>query len=100
MSRTVVESQNSGWFFRQVSGAKDRVLFVDYDGTAAPFTSERNHAFPYPRVPEYLRCIQTSCHTRLIMVSGRAAHEVPPLLGLNPSPEIWGTHGIERIHSE
>jgi trehalose 6-phosphate phosphatase len=100
MSRTVVESQNSGWFFRQVSGAKDRVLFVDYDGTAAPFTSERNHAFPYPRVPEYLRCIQTSCHTRLIMVSGRAAHEVPPLLGLNPSPEIWGTHGIERIHSD
>jgi trehalose-phosphatase len=39
----------------------------------------------------------TSCATRLIIVSGRAALEVPPLLGLQPSPEIWGTHGIERI---
>jgi trehalose-phosphatase len=100
MSSLAVESQDSGWFFRQLSAAKDRVLFVDYDGTAAPFASDRNHAFPYPRVPEYLRCIQTSCNTRLIMVSGRAAHEVPPLLGLTPTPEIWGTHGIERIHSD
>jgi trehalose-phosphatase len=32
------------------------------------------------------------------MISGRAAREVPPLLGLNPIPEIWGTHGLERLH--
>src|SRR5262245_60939144 len=100
MSKSAVEAQDSSWFFRQVSAAKDRVLFVDYDGTAAPFNSDRNRAIPYPKVPEYLRCIMTSCRTRLIMMSGRAAHEVPPLLGLNPPPEIWGTHGIERIHTD
>jgi len=100
MSRTAVESQDTSWFFNRVSAATDRVLFVDYDGTVAPFHPDRHRAIPYPKVPEYLRCIMTSCNTRLIMVSGRAAHEVPYLLGLNPPPEIWGTHGIERIHSD
>jgi len=41
----------------------------------------------------------TSCGTRVIIVSGRAAHEIAPLLGLNPAPEVWGTHGIERINT-
>jgi trehalose-phosphatase len=40
-----------------------------------------------------------SCGTRVIVVSGRAADEVPPLLGLHPAPEVWGTHGIERINT-
>src|SRR5262245_46631215 len=100
MSRTAVESQDTSWFFKRIATATDRVLFVDYDGTVAPFNPDRHRAIPYPKVPEYLRCIMTSCNTRLIIVSGRAAHEVPPLLGLYPPPEIWGTHGIERIHTD
>ena len=86
-----------GWFFRQVEAAKSRILLIDYDGTVAPFNADRHRAKPYPKIPEFLRCIMTTCGTRLIVVSGRAAREVPPLLGLSPSPEIWGTHGIEKI---
>jgi trehalose 6-phosphate phosphatase len=100
MSKTAIESQDSSWFFKQLSVARNRVLFVDYDGTIAPFAADRQRAFPYPKIPEILRCIMNSCCTRLIMVSGRAATEVPPLLGLHPVPEIWGTHGIERIHTD
>jgi len=99
MSRTALTSKGHP-FFRDVSAAKDRILLLDYDGTVAPFSPDRRRALPYPSVPALLRQIMTSCGTRLIMVSGRAAHEVSPLLGLDPAPEIWGTHGVERIHTD
>jgi trehalose 6-phosphate phosphatase len=99
VSRVAVGTKDQSEFFRKVSEAKHRVLLVDYDGTLAPFNPDRHRAAPYPRIPEYLRCIMTSCGTRLIIVSGRGANEVAPLLGLNPPPEIWGTHGIERINA-
>src|SRR5271169_74159 len=38
--------------------------------------------------------------TRVIVITGRSAHEVIPLLRLAPAPEIWGTHGLERLHSD
>ena len=99
MSRTAVVSKHESAFFTKVAAAKHRILIADYDGTLAPFKSDRHRATPYPKVVEYLRCIMTTCDTRVIIVSGRAANEVPPLLGLKPMPEIWGTHGIERINT-
>jgi trehalose-phosphatase len=41
-----------------------------------------------------------NCRTRLIIASGRAAHEVTSLLGMIPPPEIWGTHGAERVYAD
>jgi trehalose 6-phosphate phosphatase len=89
-----------GGFFQRLKAAPKRVLIMDYDGTLAPFHKDRHRATPYPQVPDLLRCIMQSCRTRLIVVSGRTAREVPPLLGLYPAPEIWGTYGIEKIHSD
>jgi len=100
VSRTAREIEDRSCFFKEVSAAKHRVLLIDYDGTAAPFTVNRHRAVPYLKVPEFLRCIMTSCGTRLIIVSGRAAREIPDLLGLHPAPEIWGTNGIERINPD
>lgn len=100
MSRATIENKDHISFFNQVSTAKRRVLLLDYDGTVAPFSADRRQALPYPSIPELLRQIMLSCSTRLIVVSGRAAHEIPPLLGLNPAPEIWGAHGVERIHAD
>ncbi|HYR87395.1 MAG TPA: trehalose-phosphatase [Terriglobia bacterium] len=97
MSRAAVQSADHGWFFDEVAAAKNRVLLLDYDGTIAPFCANRHHAFPYPNVPELLHRIMTGCATRLIVVSGRAAREVPPLLGLTPGPETWGSCGLERL---
>lgn len=97
MSRATVLSKDHVSFFNAVSAAKESVLLLDYDGTVAPFSADRRRAFPYPSIPELLRQIMISCSTRLIVISGRAAHEIPPLLGLNPMPEIWGTHGVEKI---
>lgn len=84
-------------FFDRLSHSSERVLLLDYDGTIAPFAVNRNTAFPYPTVPELLDCIMSTCRTHVALISGRAARELPPLLGLNPHPEIWGTCGIERL---
>jgi trehalose 6-phosphate phosphatase len=89
-----------GGFFQRLKAASKRVLVLDYDGTIAPFHKERHRATPYPEVPDLLCSIMQSCRTRLIVVSGRTAREVPPLLGVHPAPEIWGTYGIEKIHSD
>ncbi len=86
-------------FLDQLHGARERVLLLDYDGTIAPFSAKRNRAFPYPTVPELLDCIMSTCRTRVVLISGRAAAEIPPLLGLNPHPEVWGSYGMERLES-
>jgi trehalose-phosphatase len=87
-------------FFERLVRARERVLLLDYDGTIAPFSAERNRAFPYPTIPELLDCIMSTCRTRVLLISGRAAREIPALLGLNPHPEIWGTYGIERLQAD
>jgi trehalose 6-phosphate phosphatase len=86
-------------FFREIAAATTRVLLIDYDGTVAPFSADRGHARPYPAVPALLRQIMAGCSTRLIIVSGRSAREIPRLLGIYPAPEIWGSHGVEKLHS-
>jgi trehalose-phosphatase len=100
VSKSAAEATYCDCFFQQVKAASHRVLLIDYDGTIAPFHSDRHRATPYAEVPALLRSISLSCSTRLIIVSGRAAHEVPPLLGIYPAPEIWGTHGIEKIRAD
>lgn len=90
----------SDLFFDELCGARSRVLLLDYDGTIAPFSVNRHQAFPYPTVPELIDSIMSTCRTSVVLISGRAAREIPPLLGLNPHPEIWGTYGIERLRAD
>jgi trehalose 6-phosphate phosphatase len=99
LSKTAAEIKEQKWV-EDIAGAKHRVLLLDYDGTIAPFARDRHRAFPHAEVSELLHSVMTTCNTRLIVISGRAAHEVSPLLGLAPAPEVWGAHGIERIHAD
>jgi trehalose-phosphatase len=84
-------------FFWQVSLSSRPGLLLDYDGTLAPFTAERSHAALYPEVVWLLQRIQDETSTRIVMISGRAARELSSLVALSPPPEIWGTHGLERL---
>lgn len=85
-------------FLRGVAEASQSALLLDYDGTLAPFSTERDQAHPYEGVSKILQQILDSGRTRLIIVSGRDAHEVSPLLKLKPMPEVWGAHGLQRLH--
>lgn len=83
-------------FFERLRTAAPRVLLLDYDGTLAPFTSDRDHAFPYPGIPELVsRIIRIG--TRVVLISGRPATQLLFLSGIHPHPEIWGSHGLERL---
>jgi trehalose-phosphatase len=84
-------------FFARVRTAAARVLLLDYDGTLAPFRINPAEAVPYPGVIPLLDEIQQAGHTRVVMVSGRWTKDLVPLLDLKRTPEIWGSHGWERL---
>lgn len=84
-------------FLTKLESDIPRVLMLDYDGTLAPFTKNRDEAFPYPGVREALDKIMENKTTRLVIISGRAIGALKPLLGLKYQPEIWGSHGLERL---
>ncbi|MBK9709730.1 MAG: trehalose-phosphatase [Kouleothrix sp.] len=86
-------------FFQQVARARRRLLMLDYDGTLASFTKDRDQAYPYEGVRERLQRLVRSTTTRIVVVSGRAIANLRPLLGVEPLPELWGTHGWERLSS-
>lgn len=84
-------------FLAHLGEGRRPVLLLDYDGTLAPFREERDRAFPYPGVRERIEKILSSDGSRVVVVSGRAIRDLRPLLGIEPPPELWGSHGWERL---
>ena len=95
--QTLDEKFNLETFFARARSAAARVLMLDYDGTLAPFRINPAEAVPYPGVMPLIDEIQQAGHTRVVMVSGRWTKDLVPLLGLKRAPEIWGSHGWERL---
>ncbi len=87
-------------FLGKLKGAAQKVLFLDYDGTLAPFHVEPDKAFPYPGVREMINRLMKASDIRLIMVTGRWTKDLIPLLQLETNPEIWGSHGLERFRPD
>jgi len=83
--------------FARLERVRQAVLMLDYDGTLAPFRPNAVDAHPYPEVTHALDSIMDAGHTRVVIVSGRWAKELIPLLGLKHRPELWGSHGWERV---
>ena len=84
-------------FLDGIPKASERVLMLDYDGTLAPFQVRAERAVPYPGVREALESLVAAGGTRVVIVSGRPALSLLPLLALDHPPEIWGGHGWERL---
>jgi trehalose 6-phosphate phosphatase len=84
-------------FIAGLAQAPQRVLMLDYDGTLAPFHVRPDLAMPYPEVATVLEEVVQAGGTRVVIVSGRPADELLPLLTLTERPEIWGSHGWERL---
>jgi trehalose-phosphatase len=75
-------------------------LLLDYDGTLAPFHIRRDRAYPYPGVALLLQEIVRNGRTRVVVITGRDADDVVPLLNVHPRPEIWGVHGLQRMNTD
>ncbi len=87
-------------FLQTVAQATHAVLLLDYDGTLAPFQARRDQAYPYPGVALVLQEIVRNGRTRVVVISGRDADDLLPLLDLRPRPEIWGVHGLQRMKTD
>ena len=87
-------------FLRRVAQAPLSALLLDYDGTLAPFSVDRDQAVPYDGVRNALQNIVNVGRTRMVIVTGRNAYEIGPLLGLQPPPEVWGAHGLQRLRPD
>jgi trehalose 6-phosphate phosphatase len=99
LSRTVnpVEVEQ---FMNAVAQSPACALLLDYDGILAPFCLNRQQALPYPGMTALLQEIIVNGRTRVVIITGRNAREVIPLLAVHPSPEIWGCHGLERLRPD
>lgn len=92
-------------FFNSFVPGARALLLLDYDGTLAPFRVDRSKARPYTGVREAIARILHQGQTRLVVITGRPAREIAPLLrGFPPvidQPiEVWGLHGSERIYPD
>jgi trehalose 6-phosphate phosphatase len=87
-------------FFKALARAPKAALLLDYDGTLAPIQAERILADPYPGVALILEQIVQSGSTRVVVISGREASEVVPLLNIRPHPEVWGVDGLQRLRTD
>ncbi|MEW5994601.1 MAG: trehalose-phosphatase [Candidatus Zixiibacteriota bacterium] len=88
---------NLNSFFESLRCAGHRALLLDYDGTLAPFQVDREQALPYPGVKRLLSRLVANANTRTVVISGRPVEDVKRLLQLERLPEIWGSHGLERL---
>lgn len=87
-------------FFRAVAEARLSLLLLDYDGTLARFRVDRFKARPWAQIRELLQRIQSENKTRIAVVTGRPAGEIPMMLALDAPVEVWGLHGAERLYPD
>ncbi len=87
-------------FYHRRNKASQKALLLDYDGTLAPFHMEPNKAEPYPGIRKVLNRIMQVPDMRLVMITGRWTKDLIPLLRLEKQPEIWGSHGLERLYED
>ena len=93
----LTEGINLNGFFENVAGCSERLLVLDYDGTIAPFRIERAEAFPYPGIAPLVESIMEAARSRVVIVSGRSIDDLKGLLRFEPLPELYGSHGWERM---
>jgi len=87
-------------FLDRLDGSKMSALLLDYDGTLAPFHTDRFKAVPYAGVLPLLEEILRSGKTRIVVITGRPIREVQALLSPLSNLEIWGAHGLEHAMSD
>ncbi len=87
-------------FFERFARGECRFLLLDYDGTLASFRVDRFTARPWAGVRELLERIQRQGLTRMVVITGRPAAEIAPLMGLDRPLEVWGLHGAERLYPD
>ena len=91
------EAERLDEFFDSLQRIQNPLLLLDYDGTLSDFRINRFNARPWAGVRELLTQVQQDDRTRLMVITGRPAGEINPMLQLDTPVEVWGLHGAEHI---
>ena len=91
------EAERLAEFFDSLQCVGNPLLLLDYDGTLSDFRINRFNARPWAGVRELLMQVQQDKRTRLMVVTGRPAGEINPMLQLDVPVEVWGLHGAEHL---
>jgi trehalose 6-phosphate synthase/phosphatase len=73
--------------------SKSRLVFLDYDGTLVPFADRPEEAVPPPSVPDILRRLAQAPGTTVVLISGRARHDLDRWFGAIPDLWLVAEHG-------
>jgi len=80
-AESLIEIEGIPEFWQAVASAPHRCLVLDYDGTLAPFHTDRMKAFPLDGIVELLTTIRDETETHLAIMTGRPLRELLALLG-------------------
>jgi trehalose 6-phosphate phosphatase len=94
------EAESLEEFFDSLQSQENPLLLLDYDGTLADFRINRFNARPWAGVRELLTQVQQDGRTRLMVITGRPAGEINPMLELETAVEVWGLHGAEHLFAD
>ncbi|GAB2546722.1 bifunctional alpha,alpha-trehalose-phosphate synthase (UDP-forming)/trehalose-phosphatase [Rufibacter soli] len=93
MATEYLSTEESTQLVETFKKAKQRMLFLDYDGTLTSFKKDPTHAFPDDELLEILRCLAQDPKNRLVIVSGRDRNTLHKWLGHLPVDFI-AEHGV------
>jgi trehalose-phosphatase len=80
--------------WRRIAAARHRLLMLDYDGTLAPLTPQRDRALPLPDSIRWLEALAADRGTDVAVISGRPLRELERFIRLR-GVRLIGEHGWE-----
>lgn len=90
----ILDAHNLKTVKRKIEAAENLFLFLDYDGTLAPFNPEPLSAYALPQIEKSLDIIKSKENYYLSLVSGRRLSELKNMIHLEDT-SFAGSHGLE-----
>lgn len=88
------EFENFKKMRKKLQSQQNILLFLDYDGTLAPFKTDPLKAYALPQTKKALQSLLTSDRYYLNLISGRKLSELKQMLALE-NLNYAGSHGLE-----
>lgn len=90
----LLTNHNFNKFKKRIKEAENVLLFLDYDGTLAPFKTDPFQAFALPEIENKLNELKNNEKYFLNLVSGRKLSDLKKMIKLANS-NFAGSHGLE-----
>lgn len=78
----------------KIKNTKLLLMFLDYDGTLAPFATDPARAFPLPKIKEQLQKLSQNQNVFLSIITGRKISDLKKLINIE-NINYAGIHGLE-----